>query len=199
MAKTKTRSRSPRRLPSESRRDQLVKAASAVIAKQGYADFSLDEVAERADVTRNLLYHYFPRGRQDLFLAAVHRGGEQLTADWATDPDVPLADRLAANFARMFEHARGATPAWQADRQARATADPAILAACRVYVDRIVGLVAQNHLGTDDPPPLQRIAIESYLAFAETAVAEAQARAVPEEELLGLLGRTLVAAIDAVR
>ena len=37
-----------------------------VVAEQGFARFSLDKVAARVeDVTRNLLYHYFPRGRPD--------------------------------------------------------------------------------------------------------------------------------------
>ena len=51
-----------RRLPPEQRRAQLAQAALAVAAEQGYAGLSLDEVGERAGVTRNLLYHYFPRG-----------------------------------------------------------------------------------------------------------------------------------------
>ena len=77
MATTKTRK--ARRLAPAARRDQLADAAMAVIARQGFAEFSLDAVAQRAGVTRNLLYHYFPRGRLDLFLAALDRAGSELT------------------------------------------------------------------------------------------------------------------------
>ena len=53
-----------------------------IVAEQGFARFSLDEVAAAADVTRNLLYHYFPRGRPDLALAVGERAGRELTDGW---------------------------------------------------------------------------------------------------------------------
>ena len=71
-----TAQRSPRRLARAARASQLVESAMPVIAEQGFSDFSLDEVAERADVTRNLLYHYFPQGRSDLAVAVAERAGK---------------------------------------------------------------------------------------------------------------------------
>ena len=94
-----------RRLPPEQRRAQLADAALALAARQGQAGLSLDDVAERAGVTRNLLYHYFPRGRLDVFLAALTRAGDTLTGDFIVDPSRPLAERLAANTDRALEHA----------------------------------------------------------------------------------------------
>src|SRR5687768_16265101 len=104
--------RTPRRLSSEARREQLAGAAQELIARDGYAGSPPDDLAERADVTRNLLYHYFPRGRLDIFLAALHKGGAELTGGWVTDPDLPIAERVAANFARVVEAARTPTPGW---------------------------------------------------------------------------------------
>src|SRR3954451_1122371 len=105
--------RTPRRLPPAERRAQLVRAARTVIAAQGYSDFALDEVARGAGVTRNLLYRYFPNGRLDLFVAALEDAGAELAGGWVTDPDLPLAERLERNFARMAEHAAGPSEAWQ--------------------------------------------------------------------------------------
>jgi AcrR family transcriptional regulator len=189
--------RPARRLSSEARRDQLAEAAQVLIARDGHAGFSLEEVAERADVTRNLLYHYFPRGRLDLFLAAVQRGGEEITGGWVTDDKLPLAERMAANFGRLAEHARGPSPAWLVYRQARASAEPEVLEALAVYHDRIVASIARNHLGTPDPPPLARLAISSYVAFAEVALDEARTQGQPEDEVNALLGRVLAATISA--
>ena len=76
-------------MPSAQRRRQLGQAALEVAAGQGYSGLSLDDVAERAGVTRNLLYHYFPRGRLDVFLAAADLAGRELTEDWVTDQDLP--------------------------------------------------------------------------------------------------------------
>src|SRR4051794_20863695 len=114
--------RSPRRLPPEQRQAQLTEAALAVAAEQGYADLSLEDVAARAGVTRNLLYRYFPRGRLDVFLAAVERSGQELTGDWLLDSDEPLAERLARNFLHLVEHAAQPTDAWRVARHARAAA-----------------------------------------------------------------------------
>ena len=194
-----TAARPPRRLSSEARREQLAELAQQLIARDGYAGFSLDELAERADVTRNLLYHYFPRGRLDLFLAAVHHGGEQMTGEWVTDPDVPLEERLAANFARTLEHARGPSQAWLVHRQARAAGEPEVEQALGIYLERVIAGISLNHFATASPAPLARAAIAGYLSFAETVLDEARTRKLPEAQVLQLLATNLLAAVEAVK
>jgi AcrR family transcriptional regulator len=97
---------------------------SAPVEARGrsYAGLSLDDVAERAGVTRNLLYHYFPRGRLDVFLAALERAGDELIGDLVFDPDRPLAEKLTANTLRSIEHAAQPSDAWRVARHARAAA-----------------------------------------------------------------------------
>jgi AcrR family transcriptional regulator len=197
MAKTKTRS--PRRLPSESRRDQLVNAASAVIAKQGYAGFSLDDVAERADVTRNLLYHYFPRGRLDLFLAALDRAGSELTEGWVTDAELSAAERTAANFDRVAGHVMKPSDSWLVYRQARGLADREVQAMLRGYQEIVLSSVAMNQLGTDDPPPAARVALTAYLAYVETALDSAREQKVGRDEVRRLLVDVLEPTLAAGR
>ena len=197
MAKTKTRS--PRRMPSSSRRDQLVQAASAVIAKQGYASFSLDDVAERADVTRNLLYHYFPRGRIDLFLAALDRAGSDLTAGWVTDSDLATDERTVANFERVADHVMQPSDAWLVYRQARGLADREVQRMLRGYQELVLSSVAMNQLGTDDPPPATRVALTAYLAFVETALDAARDQGVDRDDVRRLLVDVLEPTLAAGR
>jgi AcrR family transcriptional regulator len=197
MAKTKTRT--PRRLTSESRRDQLVKAAAAVIAKQGYAGFSLDDVAYRADVTRNLLYHYFPRGRIDLFLAALDRAGSDLTAGWITDSDLSTDERTAANFERVADHVMKPSDSWLVYRQARGLADREVQAMLRGYQEIVLSSVAMNQLGTGDPPPAARVALIAYLAYVETALDAARELGVDRDEVRRLLVTVLEATLAAGR
>jgi AcrR family transcriptional regulator len=169
-----------------------VDAAFALAARDGYADFSLDAVAERAGVTRNLVYRYFPRGRLDVFLAAVDRAGRELTDGWITDPEVPFEERLAANFGRFVEHAWGPSEAWLVHRQARSIAEPEVRATTMAYVETIVANISTNHLGSTDPPPLVRLGLHGFIAAAEVMLDEARDRRLPHEPVLALLGRQLV-------
>jgi AcrR family transcriptional regulator len=189
-------SSTPRRLPPAERRGQLIDAAVAIAAREGYENLAFEKVANRAGVTRNLVYHYFPGGRQELLEAAAHRAGEQLSADWVTDPDVPLPERLAANLSRMIDHASEPTDAWQLYRQGRGTVDPKLLEIMGMYRERVVATIALNQLGTTDPPPLVRIALDGFVAYAETVIEAALSEGLPRERMIELVGGTLVATVD---
>jgi AcrR family transcriptional regulator len=186
-----------RRLSRDQRMEQLVAAATPILARQGFADYSLDEIAARAGVTRNLLYHYFPRGRQDLTLAVVERAGRQLTDGWVTDDALALGDRLAANFLRVTEHAMGPTHAWRIHRRARAATEPELREVVARFVQVVISSVSQNHLGTPEPPPLVHLALAGYVAFAETVLDEARATGAPREQVMRVLSETLVATVAA--
>jgi AcrR family transcriptional regulator len=191
--------RPPRRLSKAARLDQLVAAAMPVVAEQGLAEFSLEEVAGRAGVTRNLLYHYFPRGRPDVVVAVVHRAGAELSADWIVDESLPLSERLAANFRRMGDHAFGPSDAWRIHRRVRAADDPELSGIASAYIEKVISSVSVNHLGTPDPPPLVHLALNGFVAFAETAADEARNAGIARETVNQLLSETLVATIAAAR
>src|SRR5919201_2150593 len=141
----------PRRLPPAERREQLIDAALTVAARDGYERLAFEAVAKRAGVTRNLVYHYFPGGRQELVEAAAHRAGDLLLSDWATDPETPLAERLASNLNRMMDHAAEPTDAWLLYRQTRGLVDPRLVEISSRYRDRVISNIALNQLGNPKP------------------------------------------------
>jgi AcrR family transcriptional regulator len=187
----------PRRLPPAQRREQLIDAALTIAARHGYENLAFEKVANRAGVTRNLVYHYFPGGRQELLEAAVHRAGEQLSSDWVTDPDVPLGERLAANLNRLMDHAAEPTDAWQLYRQGRGSVDPALLEIAAAYREQVISNISLNQLGTSKPPPIVRIALDGFLAYVETVVEAALENDLPREQVIELVGDTLMAAMNA--
>jgi AcrR family transcriptional regulator len=189
--------RRPRRLPRDARRDQLVAEALPVLARDGLAGFSLDEVAARAGVTRNLIYHYFRRGRPDLVLAVVRLAEQRLAADWELDERRLRRDRVAANFERIMDHALKPTDAWRVHRISRAAVEPELRAAVDLYLERAVSTIATNQLGTADPPTLVRIALRGYIAFAETVLDEARTSRVPRARVLMVLHDVLAATVQA--
>ena len=183
----------------EARALQLVTVAMPVIAEQGFSEFSLDEVAERADVTRNLLYHYFPRGRSDLATAVAERAGHQLTDGWVTDENIPIEQRQTENNARIVAHALQPTDAWRIFRLVRGATAPELREIHERFVDLVVSNMSLNQLGTRDPPALARMALRGYLAFTETVLDDMRAGTVPAEQIVLMLNDTLAGAIHATQ
>jgi AcrR family transcriptional regulator len=67
------------RLPREQRRQQVLAAALDVFSTAGYHSASMDEIAERAGVSKPVLYQHFP-GKLDLYLALLDAGIDDLMA-----------------------------------------------------------------------------------------------------------------------
>ncbi|MGH8776397.1 MAG: TetR/AcrR family transcriptional regulator [Jiangellaceae bacterium] len=67
------------RLPRTARRAQLLRAARDVFVANGYHAAAMDEIAERAGVSKPVLYQHFP-GKLDLYLALLDDSSEELLA-----------------------------------------------------------------------------------------------------------------------
>lgn len=61
------------RLPREERRAQVLRAAREVFVAQGYHTAAMDDIAERAGVSKPVLYQHFP-GKLDLYVALLDDG-----------------------------------------------------------------------------------------------------------------------------
>jgi AcrR family transcriptional regulator len=91
------------RLPRTARRTQLLGAAREVFAAQGYHAAAMDEIAERAGVSKPVLYQHFP-GKRDLYLAVLDEHSQQLVTAIrealisTTDNKQRVAATLAAYF-----------------------------------------------------------------------------------------------------
>src|SRR5215468_6630721 len=67
----------PVRLPRSARRKQLLAAAQQVFVAQGYHAAAMDDIAERAGVSKPVLYQHFP-GKLELYLALLDTHGDAL-------------------------------------------------------------------------------------------------------------------------
>src|SRR5487761_1621127 len=93
------------RLPRLARRRQLLDAAMEVFVARGYHAAAMDEIADRAGVSKPVLYQHFP-GKQDLYLAlldeSVGRLVEAVTGAIRSTTD--NRQRVNATFAAYFEY-----------------------------------------------------------------------------------------------
>jgi AcrR family transcriptional regulator len=92
----------PVRLPRSARRKQLLAAAQQVFVAQGYHAAAMDDIAERAGVSKPVLYQHFP-GKLDLYLALL---------DTHCDALIDRVRRAMAATTDNEERVRGATEAY---------------------------------------------------------------------------------------
>src|SRR5579864_6613442 len=76
VAKTKARTET-RLARSESRKEEILDAATKLFAEHGYVDTDTQLLAEKLQVGKGTLYRYF-QSKRELFLAAVDRGMRRL-------------------------------------------------------------------------------------------------------------------------
>src|SRR5213595_1234584 len=74
---TSQANRRPVRLPRSARRKQLLAAAQEIFVAQGYHAAAMDDIAERAGVSKPVLYQHFP-GKLELYLALLDTHAEVL-------------------------------------------------------------------------------------------------------------------------
>jgi AcrR family transcriptional regulator len=66
------------RLPRDARRLQLLRAAQDVFVAQGFHAAAMDDIADRAGVSKPVLYQHFP-GKRELYLALLEEQVDELT------------------------------------------------------------------------------------------------------------------------
>ncbi|PRC46562.1 TetR/AcrR family transcriptional regulator, partial [Mycobacterium sp. ITM-2017-0098] len=76
-----------RRLSPEDRRNELLALGAEVFGQRPYDEVRIDEIAERAGVSRALMYHYFPDKRA--FFAAVVRAETERLFEATNTPAEP--------------------------------------------------------------------------------------------------------------
>ncbi len=112
-ATSDTRPRS-NRLPRHERRRQLLDAALEVFVSQGYHAAAMDEIAERAGVSKPVLYQHFP-GKLELYLALLDESVDTLveTVRDALRSNPDPKQRVAATFGAYFEFVGGKGQAYR--------------------------------------------------------------------------------------
>ena len=75
------------RMPRDARRAQVLQVARDLFSTEGFHHVSMDDIADRAEVSKPVLYRHFP-SKLDLYLAVVDQRGADLLAaiDAAVSP-----------------------------------------------------------------------------------------------------------------
>ena len=186
--------RAYRRMQNDERRAQLVERATQLFGEHGYDALSMAQLAREAQISKALLYHYFPSKRR-LFEAALEAGAQELRERTQPDPQRPPAEQLAATldaflswvqerpgaYAKLLESA-GASEVRETMAQVRSETAARILAG----------------LGPAGERPATRAAVFGWLAFLDGAILDwIEHGDMTREELHGMLLGTFAGALVA--
>ncbi len=137
------------RLPRRARRAQLLTAALEVFVAQGYHAAAMDDIAERAGVSKPVLYQHFP-GKLDLYLALLDQSCDTIVsaAAEALESTEDNKQRVAATMHAFYEYVASAEGAFRLVFESDLNNEPAV----RARVDRVTVECAKliAHVIADD-------------------------------------------------
>jgi len=122
------------RLPRTARRAQLLQVALDVFVESGYHAASMDEIAERAGVSKPVLYQHFP-GKLDLYLALLETSVDTVVDGVRTALASTHANqrRVRATMELWFDYVADSRAAFKLVFESDLTSDPKV----RALVDRV--------------------------------------------------------------
>ena len=124
----------PVRLPRSARRKQLLAAAQQVFVAQGYHAAAMDDIAERAGVSKPVLYQHFP-GKLELYLALLDTHCDAMVARMraAMEATTDNKERVRGAIQAYFDFIDHESEAFRLVFESDLRNDPAV----RERVDRV--------------------------------------------------------------
>ncbi|RLV51258.1 TetR/AcrR family transcriptional regulator [Nocardioides mangrovicus] len=121
-------------MPRGARRRQLLQAALEVFAEQGYHAAAMDEIADRAGVSKPVLYQHFP-GKLELYLALLDTSCDTIidSSRRALASTEDNKERVAATMSAFYDYVAAAEGAFRLVFESDLTNEPAV----RERVDRV--------------------------------------------------------------
>ncbi|MDA8320027.1 MAG: TetR/AcrR family transcriptional regulator [Actinomycetota bacterium] len=132
------------RLPRPARRRQLLGAAREVFVAQGYHAAAMDEIAERAGVSKPVLYQHFP-GKLELYLALLDESAAELidAVSQALASTSDNRERVPATFRAFFDYVSGVGEAFRLVFESDLSNEPAVRARLNQTMYECAGMVSE--------------------------------------------------------
>ena len=137
------------RLPRGERREQLLEAASELFVDRGYHAAGMDEIADRAGVSKPVLYQHFT-SKLDLYLAVLQQHVEILVSsvrqalDTSTDNRQRLHDAVQAFFDFIEDDSQGFRLIFENDYVTEPQVAAQVKVATEACTDAVFDLVSRD-------------------------------------------------------
>ncbi|MFE6733233.1 TetR/AcrR family transcriptional regulator [Microbacterium sp. NPDC057650] len=188
------------RLTPDERRAQLVATGVNFLSDHPLDELTIDELAERAGVSRALIFHYFET-RQGMHRAVVTTARDALLTATEPRPELPPRERVRDTLERIAMFVREHRGTFFSLVRGVASGDPAVRAVVDESRERNAAhlLEALVEVGEPDSRAL-RITLRAWVSFAEEIfVTLAVDEDADRDAVVAFLERSLEAAVTAAR
>ena len=181
------------RLPRDARRVTLLEAALAAFSQNGYHATSMDDIAERAGVSKPVLYQHFP-SKLDLYLALLDASCDSLVevVREALASNDHNADRVVATIDAFYAFVSSASGEFRFVFESDLTGDASVQQRLWQVNEEIADLIAEV-IEADTALPREQ---SKLLAISLVGNAQVSARywvssgmTIPVEEATSLVSR----------
>ncbi|MEP9383857.1 TetR/AcrR family transcriptional regulator [Nocardioides sp. KR10-350] len=159
------------RMPRVERRAQLLDSALEVFVAQGYHAAAMDDIAERAGVSKPVLYQHFP-GKLELYLALLANSCDQIidkcrAALSSTDDN---KERVARTVEAFYDYVASESGAFRLVFESDLTSEPAVSEQIDRVTSECADMIAEViREDTGLPDPASRLLAVSLVGMAQVS------------------------------
>jgi len=181
------------------RRQRLIEIGLELFSSRSYDEVAIDDIADVADISKGLLYYYFPT-KHDFYVAVVRQAAERLLE--VTDPDetLPPVERLRVGLNAYLTYVEQHARAYSALVRGGVGIDAEVSTVVDEVRLKYARRVLQGLLGDAEPTPLVRVAVSGWIGFVEAlSVAWLEGHQVEKATLCELAVTTLLTTLERVQ
>ncbi len=184
------------RLPRSARRAQLLESAQATFAALGYHAAAMDDIAERAGVSKPVLYQHFP-GKLDLYIALLDQHCltlEGLVSEALRLPVTDVKDRVFATIQAYFDFVAREDGAFRMVFESDLTGVPQVRSRIDAVTDTCAEAIAAAIIedtggGLDEDQALLMAVALAGMSQVSARQWLAQGASVPKDDAAHLVGQ----------
>lgn len=182
-----------RRLSRHERRSQLIALGVRLLETVPFHALSLDDVAERAGVSRSLLFHYFPT-RLDYLTAVVRAAADHVLLLTEIPENAHAGDSSRAIITALVRYVQRRRDNYVAVLRSGRAVDP-VLEKVVDGMHRTISLRILDSLGMHEPGPLALVLTRAWLAGVEELALLGEESGLPQEAVIESALSTLHAVV----
>lgn len=160
-----------KRLDLDVRRAQLLALGRDLFGQRPYDDIAIEEIAERAGISKGLLYHYFG-SKRGFYVATLQQAASDLLAATLEDPSLPPPERAQRSLDTYLDFVSQNAPAFRALLRGGIGTDAEVAAVVDGVRSEFLRRFAMNLGLAQAPRPVFDLAARSWIGLVEAASLE---------------------------